>query len=130
MDRLTDLRVYLTSPTVTREVIAIDWKNRVYNKGNLISLRLTREQLEGVDQIVIVAERRSKSVSLRDIMNLSPTYDKKNPTIWMHEKDPKIYLSVQVEQKEEVNVVKSKDLVYGKTVQIFGKSINIEEPEV
>ena len=85
----------------------------MYNKANLISLRLTREQLEGVEQIVIVAERRSKSVSLRDIMNLSPTYDKRTPTIWKHEKDPKIYLSVRVEQEEEVIVVKSKDLVYG-----------------
>ena len=121
MDRLTDLRVYLLkSPTAPQEVTGIDSRNRVYNKGNLIALRLTREQLEGAEQIVIVAERRSKSVSLRDIMNLSPTYDKRTPTIWKHEKDPKIYLSVRVEQEEEIIVVKSKDLVYGKTVQSFG----------
>jgi hypothetical protein len=104
--------------------------NRVYNKGNLISLLLTREQLEGVGQILIVAERRSKSVSMRDIMNLSPTFDKRTPTIWKHEKDPKVYLSVRVEQKEEVIVIKSKDLVYGKTVQSIGEIIKVEEPEV
>jgi hypothetical protein len=104
--------------------------NRVYNKGNLISLLLTREQLEGVGQILIVAERRSKSVSMRDIMNLSPTFDKRTPKIWKHEKDPKVYLSVRVEQKEEVIVIKSKDLVYGKMVQSIGEIIKVEEPEV
>ena len=131
VDRLTELRVYLLKPlSSTQEVTAIDSKNRVYNKGNLISLLLSREQLEEVEQILIVSERRSKSVSMRDIMNLSPTFDKRTPTVWKHEMDPKIYLSITVEKEREVTLLKSSDLVYWNTVQSSGEIIKIEEPEV
>ena len=48
VERETDLRIYLIGDGSTREVTQIDMKNRVYHKGNLISILVSAEQLDGV----------------------------------------------------------------------------------
>ena len=88
IERNTELRVYLIGGGVTQEVTTpLDQGNRVYNKANLLALRLGRKQLRGVRQVLVVVERRSAKVALRNIMNLSPTFDKTTPTKWIHAKD-------------------------------------------
>lgn len=62
-----------------------------------------RQKLESdVEALIIKAEKRNKNDAMQNIMNLSPTFDKKSPTLWRIPKEPRTYMKISQIKKNQV----------------------------
>jgi hypothetical protein len=81
IDRNRRLRVFaVDSEGSKHEIVYNENEIRIHHKSSFVVLKL--EKLDNVTKIVIVSEYGNKKESERSIMNLSPTFDKTNPTIY------------------------------------------------
>ena len=65
---------------------------RIHHKSSLVVLKITK--LDQVTKIVIISEHGNKKESERSMMNLSPTFDKTNPTIYKPALELRTYIKV------------------------------------
>ena len=75
------------------EAIYNDKHVRVHHKSNLMVVRMN--EIQGrFKKIVLISEYGNKGEADKKLMNLSPTFDKKHPTIFKQKAEPRVYLGI------------------------------------
>lgn len=77
----------------TFEAIYNDKHVRVHHKSNLMVVRMQEIQ-ERFKKVVLISEYGYKGEADKTLMNLSPTFDKKHPTIYKPKAEPRVYIKV------------------------------------
>lgn len=80
----------------TYEALYNDKHLRVHHKSNLMVIRIQEIQ-ERFKKVVLISEYGYKSEADKTLMNLSPTFDKKHPTIFKAKAEPRVYIKVSQE---------------------------------
>jgi len=94
LDRQRKLRIIMVDDNnMTFEAIYNDKHVRVHHKSNLMVVRMQEIQ-ERFKKVVLISEYGYKGEADKTLMNLSPTFDKKHPTIYKPKAEPRVYIKV------------------------------------
>ena len=66
---------------------------RVHHKSNLLVIRL-QDVEQRFKRVLLISEYGNKAETDKLLMNLSPTFDKKNPTLYRPKAEPRQYIKV------------------------------------
>ena len=75
------------------EIVYSESNHRVYHQVNFLELKV-RVEKDFKALIILIEYRNSEAIS-KELMNLSPTFDKTNPTIWRIPKQVTAYIRVK-----------------------------------
>jgi hypothetical protein len=94
LDKQRKLRIIIVDESNNaQEAIYKDKHVRVHHKSNLMVVRMN--EIQGrFKKIVLISEFGNKGEADKIMMNLSPTFDKKHPTIFKQKVEPRVYIKV------------------------------------
>jgi hypothetical protein len=94
LDKQRKLRIIMVDESNNaQEAIYNDKHVRVHHKSNLMVVRIN--EIQGrFKKIVLISEYGYKGEADKTLMNLSPTFDKKHPTILKQKAEPRVYIKV------------------------------------
>ena len=94
LDKQRKLRIIMVDENNnTFEALYNDKHVRVHHKFNLLVVRMHEIQ-ERFKKVVLISEYGYKGEADKTLMNLSPTFDKKHPTIFKPKAEDRIYIKV------------------------------------
>ena len=114
--------------------------HRIYHKSNLLHIKFEPSQIYSFlksveasfgelnfDAIMIGIVKQGEDISRADIMNYSPTYNKRTPTLWKEEKPHVTYFKIDYHESEKPMLIFEREMLFGQSVTL-NKANNIFRP--